>query len=85
MSFRTAAKFLFPIPEHGLERRLWRIRTPTLVIWGENDRFVVPLYGRLFAEKIQGARLETIPRAGHLLASEAAEACAAAIERFNRG
>jgi pimeloyl-ACP methyl ester carboxylesterase len=82
--FRTAAKFLFPIPEHGLERRLWRIRTPTLVLWGENDRFVAPLYGKIFAEKIEGARLETIPHAGHLLASEAGEACAAAIERFNK-
>lgn len=30
--FRTAAKFLFPIPENGLERRLWRIKAPTLVV-----------------------------------------------------
>ncbi len=28
--FRTAAKFLFPIPEHGLEKRLPRITAPTL-------------------------------------------------------
>src|SRR5499433_409932 len=42
--FRTAAKFLFPIPEHGLERRLPRIVAPTLVVWGTGDRFLAPLY-----------------------------------------
>src|SRR5262249_22180904 len=29
LGFRTAAKFLFPVPDTGLERRLWRIRVPT--------------------------------------------------------
>ncbi len=71
--FRTAAKFLFPIPEHGLERRLWRITAPTLVVWGDGDRFADPLYGRIFAEKIAGAKLATVPRAGHLIGLEQPE------------
>src|SRR5437879_11903559 len=66
--FRTAAKFLFPIPEHGLEKRLPRIKAPTLVVWGTHDRLVDPLYARIFAETIPGARLELIRDAGHLIA-----------------
>jgi pimeloyl-ACP methyl ester carboxylesterase len=67
---RTAAKFLFPVPEVGLERRLWRITAPTLIVWGAQDRFVDPSYGALFRAQIRGARLETIAAAGHLLALE---------------
>jgi pimeloyl-ACP methyl ester carboxylesterase len=81
---RTAAKFLFPIPEHGLERRLWRITAPTLVVWGAGDRFIDPLYGRIFAEKIKGARLETIPEAGHLIGLERPEPYARLLAEFGR-
>jgi len=82
--FRTAAKFLFPIPEHGLEKRLPRIAAPTLVLWGSEDRFAAPLYGRIFAARIPGARLETIERAGHLIGLERAEPYADAVVRFGR-
>jgi pimeloyl-ACP methyl ester carboxylesterase len=80
--FRTVAKFLFPIPERGLERRLFRITAPTLLLWGAHDRFVAPSYGRLFAERIRGARLETIGGAGHLLLLERPEPAAEAVTRF---
>jgi len=82
--FRTAAKFLFPIPERGLECRLWRITAPTLVVWGAEDRFAAPLYGRIFADKIRGARLETIPDAGHLIGLERPEPYAQAVVRWGR-
>jgi pimeloyl-ACP methyl ester carboxylesterase len=80
--FRTAAKFLFPIPERGLERRLWRITAPTLIVWGTKDRLVDPMYGRLFAERIRGARLETVPDVGHALGVERPERYADAVVRF---
>ena len=82
--FRTAAKFLFPIPEHGLEKRLPRITAPTLVLWGAQDRFAAPLYGRIFADKIPNARLETIERSGHLIGLERPEPYAEAVVRFAR-
>src|SRR5262249_57454027 len=50
--FRTVAKFLFPVPENGLERRLWRIEAPTLIVWGEQDRLGGPTYADIFREKI---------------------------------
>ena len=80
--FRTVAKFLFPIPENGLERRLPRITAPTLVLWGKQDRLVAPSYGRIFAERIPGARLETIDDAGHLLLLERPDQVVAAVTRF---
>jgi pimeloyl-ACP methyl ester carboxylesterase len=82
--FRTAAKFLFPIPEHGLEKRLWRITAPTLVVWGTGDRFVAPSYARIFAEKIKGARVQMIEGAGHVIGLEKPEPYGAALVRFGR-
>jgi len=82
--FRTAAKFLFPIPERGLERRLHRISAPTLVVWGAEDRFAQPSYGKLFVERIQGARLELVPKAGHAIGAEQPDAYAKAVLGFGR-
>ena len=81
---RTAAKFLFPIPENGLERRLWRITAPTLIVWGTNDRFVAPLYADIFAEHIRGSRVARIPNTGHLIGLERPEALAEAVVGWGR-
>ena len=43
-----------------------RVRVPTLVIWGENDRIVPVSAGELIAEAIPDARLQVIAGAGHL-------------------
>jgi pimeloyl-ACP methyl ester carboxylesterase len=80
--FRTAAKFLFPIPERGLEKRLWRITAPTLIVWGTGDRFIAPSYAGLFAAGIDGARVATIPDAGHLVGLERPEPYARAVLAF---
>jgi pimeloyl-ACP methyl ester carboxylesterase len=82
---RTAAKFLFPVPELGLEKRLPRITAPTLVVWGTGDRFAQPLYARIFGEKIPSARLEMIENAGHLIGLERPEPYADAVVRWGRG
>ena len=79
---RTAAKFLFPVPDAGLEKRLWRITAPTLIVWGAEDGFISPTYGELFCAAIRGAKLHTIPAAGHLLALEQPAALADAIKAF---
>jgi 3-oxoadipate enol-lactonase len=44
---------------------LGRIRTPTLVLHGEDDRAIVPARARRTAAAIPGARLIMLPRAGH--------------------
>jgi pimeloyl-ACP methyl ester carboxylesterase len=82
--FKTAAKFLFPIPDRGLERRLHRITAPTLVVWGAEDRLVQPSYASLFVEGIREARLELVPNAGHLIGLEQAEPYGKALLAFGR-
>jgi pimeloyl-ACP methyl ester carboxylesterase len=83
--FRTVAKFLFPIPENGLERRLWRIEAPTLIVWGEQDRLVSPLYADIFREKIANAEVMRIPETGHLIGLESPEPLAEALLRWGTG
>jgi pimeloyl-ACP methyl ester carboxylesterase len=48
-----------------LAHRLHRIAVPTLVVWGREDRVVSVDYGRQFAARIPGSRLEIIDDAGH--------------------
>ena len=64
-SLSTAAKFLFPIPDKGLKKRIHRVKSPTLLLWGAGDKIVPPTYGRLFQQKIAGSKLVMIARAGH--------------------
>ena len=48
-----------------LRHWLWRIRTPTVVLWGAGDGIVSPDYGRALAAEIEGSVFRTIERAGH--------------------
>lgn len=44
---------------------LHRIRTRTLILWGESDQVVTPDYGRAWAHRIPGAQFAPVPAAGH--------------------
>lgn len=65
-SMATAAKYLWPIPNRGLAKRLHRVSAPTLLVWGEHDRIASPRYAEAFRERIAGARVELVEQAGHL-------------------
>ncbi len=67
-----------------LARWLTRINVPTLVLWGESDRLVTPAYGQAYAQRIPGARFQTIPQAGHYPYLEQPEAFTAAVAEFLR-
>jgi pimeloyl-ACP methyl ester carboxylesterase len=82
--FRTAAKFLFPIPETGMERRLWRIKAPTLVVWGEQDRFISPMYADILRERITNAEVVKIPKTGHLIGLESPQPLADSLIRWSQ-
>ena len=81
----AAGKFLWPIPDRGLKRRAYRIKAPTLVLWGQEDRLAPPVYADDFARLISGARVEVIPNAGHLVMLEQSDALASAIAEFLQG
>ncbi|MBM4430892.1 MAG: alpha/beta hydrolase [Chloroflexi bacterium] len=50
--------------------RLEEIRCPTLVVCGTDDVLTPPKYSSFLAERIEGARLEIIERAGHMVMIE---------------
>jgi pimeloyl-ACP methyl ester carboxylesterase len=74
-----AGKILFPIPERGLAERLYRIRAQTVIVWGESDKLIPPVYGPAFAAGIAGAKLVKIPEAGHMVILEKPAEVAAAV------
>lgn len=49
-----------------LERRLARVKCPTLVIWGENDRLIPQVYGDTLHKIIAGSRLVKLAGTGHM-------------------
>jgi pimeloyl-ACP methyl ester carboxylesterase len=59
-------KFVWPIPDKGLKKRIHRIAAPTLIVWGKADTVIAPAYAHEFARRIAGARLALIANAGHL-------------------
>ncbi len=61
----ATGKFVWPIPDKGLARRLHRVSAPALVVWGAEDRLVSPVYAREFADRLSNARVEIVPGAGH--------------------
>jgi len=61
----STGKFIWPIPDKGLKKRLHRVKAPTLLIWGAEDRIAPPVYAEEFARRIPGARIESVKGAGH--------------------
>jgi pimeloyl-ACP methyl ester carboxylesterase len=81
-NFAAAGKFLWPIPDKGLKKRLHRIKAPTLLIWGDQDRLVPPAYAELFRSKIPAAQVVMIPGAGHMVPLENTPAFVRAVTDF---
>jgi pimeloyl-ACP methyl ester carboxylesterase len=75
-------KFVWPIADRGLSRRIHRIAAPTLIVWGDADRIVAPVYAQEFARRISGARVEVIAGAGHLPQLERQDAVLKALSGF---
>lgn len=81
-NFSATGKFVWPIPDKGLKKRLHRIQSPTLILWGDQDKLAPPAYGPLFESKIAKSQLVTIKGAGHMLPLENTEAWAKEIVGF---
>ncbi len=75
------ARFVWPIPDKGIRKRLHRIVAPTLLLWGTGDRVNPVVYGEAWQRRIEGATLSVVP-GGHMLLHEAPDASAALVERF---
>lgn len=61
----ATGKFIWPLPDKGLTKRIHRVKAPTLIVWGKEDRLVPSIYADEFARRIPGARVHTVDGAGH--------------------
>jgi pimeloyl-ACP methyl ester carboxylesterase len=78
-----AGKILFPVPERGLSSRLYRIKARTLLIWGDSDRLISPVYAQAWKKGIRGAELVAIAEAGHMVTIEKPDQVLAALARLD--
>ena len=66
----TSAKYLWPIPNRGLNKRLHRVRQPVLLLWGEHDGVTPPALADDFLAALSNAKLERIADAAHMSPTE---------------
>lgn len=79
----AAARYLWPLGDTRLIKRLGRITCPTLLLRGEDDRVIPQSYAARLAEAISGpVSVQTIPGAGHTAEIDAPEAVAQAVLAF---
>ncbi|MBW3669609.1 MAG: alpha/beta hydrolase [Actinobacteria bacterium] len=65
-----------------LQKRLWRITAPTLVVRGAQDTLVPPAHAAAYVDAIADARLCEVDDAAHLLALEKPAELAALVRDF---
>jgi len=70
----SAAKFLWPIPDKGLKKRIHRLTMPTLVVWGASDGLMPTAYAHAFAAALPNSQVVIVNGAGHLPMFEQREA-----------
>jgi pimeloyl-ACP methyl ester carboxylesterase len=75
-------KFVWPIPDKGLKKRIHRVAVPTLIIWGRADGVIAPAYADEFTRGIMHSRTELIDAAGHLPHLEQPERVAQLVRDF---
>jgi pimeloyl-ACP methyl ester carboxylesterase len=78
----TATKFMWPIPDRGLVRRLQYVNAPTLIVQGEADGLIPASYADAFARSIRAARVAIIRKAGHLPMIEAEDQFTSTVNEF---
>lgn len=65
-----------------LESMLRHVTAPTLVLWGEDDGLVPPVYGQKYAHLIPEASFKTLSGCGHVPPLERPEAFVRAVAEF---
>jgi pimeloyl-ACP methyl ester carboxylesterase len=76
------SKFVWPLPDKGLAKRLHRIQAPTLVIWGKQDALISSEYAAELATRISDSRVEMIERCGHIPQVEQPDQTMAVVSDF---
>jgi pimeloyl-ACP methyl ester carboxylesterase len=78
----ATGKFVWPIPDKGLKKRIHRIKADTLIVWGEDDALISSVYAKEFASRIANSRIEIIKDCGHVPQVERLEVLKPIIAKF---
>jgi pimeloyl-ACP methyl ester carboxylesterase len=46
------------------------VKAKTVIVWGESDKLIPPIYGPAFQSAIAGSTLVSVPEAGHMVIAE---------------
>ena len=79
---RRAALAAIRSNTRGYENLLSRIQSPTLVLWGKEDKILPTEEGLRLATEIRGARLVVLPDTGHIPQEETPQEFAGAVSEF---
>ncbi len=80
---QTLARFAWQFPDNPkLARYLYRVKTPTLIIWGAQDSVVSTAHAQAYLRGIAGAESVVLQRCGHLPLAEQPAACVHAIRHY---
>ncbi len=71
-----------PFFDPHLEKWLHRIKLPTHIVWGDDNRMLPVVYADALAGLIPGARVTIVPECGHLATLEKPDALAERITGF---
>jgi len=74
-------KFVWPIPDRGITKRLHRVTAPTLILWGDGDRANPVVYAEEWQRRIKGSALQLLP-GGHMLIHESPALAGDTVRRF---
>ena len=66
----------------SVEHCVRAVRTPTLIVWGEEDRLFPVAWSQRLAAEIAGAKTVVVPACGHAPAEERPEALVAILAKF---
>ena len=83
-----AGRFLWPNGDRGLSERLYRIKAPTFLLWGESDGVIPTAYADTFKRLLVGAALvkvQKIAGAAHMLFAEQPQVAIRAVMDFCAG
>ena len=80
--FTATAKFMWPLPDKGLVRRLHRVKADTLILWGSKDKLIPAQYADDFAKAIDRSRVEILDGAGHMVPLERPDEVQNLIDKF---
>ena len=69
----------------GTPARVAQIKAPTLLLWGEGDRWISPQHVPLWQRDLPGIQVKTYPGVGHIPMEEIPEQSAADTLRFLQG